>query len=197
MYRSFWSGLLAVALLAQTASAQDPLKIVIKEGEGVLNDLKRGRGTEIAVEVRDGGNQPVSGAEVTFVAPSIGAAVVFADGSNTFKSVTDASGIARTSGLKPNRTEGRFNIKVTVVAGSKKGSAVVPQVNTLAGGSIVQQSGSGGGSKTKLILGLVSAGASVGILATRLGGGGNNTPAAPPRPPTTLTIGGVTVGGPR
>ena len=186
---------MAACLLLQTATAQETLRISIKEGEGALNDSRRGRGTEITVEVRDASNQPVPGAEVVFNAPSIGAGVVFADGSSTFKAVTDANGLARTAGLKPNRIEGRFNIKVTVTAGDRKTSLVVPQVNTMAGGTIVQQGG-GGGSKTKLIVGLISAGASVGLLATRLGGGGNNS-GTPPRPPTTLTVGGVTVGGPR
>lgn len=199
MHKSFVALVTVSCLLAPPVGAQDTfLKITIKEGEGALNDVRRGKGADIAVEVRDERDRPVDGAEVTFVAPAVGPGGTYGEGSNTVKVVTDKTGMARTTGYKPNRNEGRYNIKITAAAGERKGTAVVPQVNTAAGGGVPRPTaGGGGGSKTKLIIGLVGAGASVGLLATRLGGGGSSSPSTPPRPPTTLTVGGVTVGGPR
>ena len=71
---------LAALLLSPTGQAQERagLKIVVLEGEGAFNDIKRKRARNPVVEVRDEANHPVAGAEVVFTLPETGAGGTFA-----------------------------------------------------------------------------------------------------------------------
>jgi hypothetical protein len=188
---------LAVFLSATTAVwAVEPdvraLKIIALEGEGAFNDLKKGKGVDATVEVRDQDDRPVKGAEVVFTLPFTGPGGTFGIADRTYKAVTDAAGRASTQGFRPNSEEGRFNMKVTASFQGATTSAVVSQSNTRAGGQLFERNG-GGNSKLFVILGLVGGAAAGGIFAATRGSGGGG----PAVPPTTLSIGTVTVGGPR
>jgi hypothetical protein len=186
------SPLASAAPAAAPLIGRNPLKIVVLEGEGAFNDMRRKIGRDVVVEVRDERDRPVAGAQVTFMMPSLGPSGAFPGGARTFTTATDSAGRATTPGLRPNSTEGRFNIKVTANWNGQEGSLVVAQSNTLAGGTIVP---GGGGSKKKwLILSGIAGGAAVGIVAAVSGGGSS---AAQTGAPTVLSSGGVTVGGPR
>lgn len=197
------SGAILAALILLLPSVGAPrlqaadtfLKVTVLDGEGAFNDSKRRMGTEVSVEVRNERGEPVVDAEVTFTVPSLGPGGAYTDGGSTFKTVTDAQGHARSSGFKPNQIDGRFNIKVVAVSPGRQGQVVVSQTNSRAVKAI-STPGAPGAGKSKLILGLVSTGATVGILLSRFVGGSNGS-STPSRPPTSLSVGGIAVGGPR
>jgi hypothetical protein len=93
--------------------------------------------------------------------------------------------------------EGSFAIVVTASKDGSTGRAEVRESNTLAGG--VTTPGSGGGHR-KLILALVgvlaSAGAGAAVAGMKGSKSGGSTGAAAVTP-TTLSVGAVTIGGPR
>jgi len=160
------------------------LKVAVVDGDGAFNDIKNRIGHPPSVEVRDESNEVVSGAEVVFTMPALGAGGAFEGGQRTMKTTTDARGIATAGSFRPNPTEGRFAIAVTASYQGKQGSALVGQSNTLAASSPSNK-------KLWIILGVIGGGAAGAILATR----SSSSPGPPP--PTTITVGPVIVGGPR
>ena len=84
----------------------------------------------IVVLVSDGAGRPLSGAVVTFVAPSTGASGTFAGGATTAQVTTDAYGLATAPAFIANATSGSFSL--TASAGS---SASVTFSLTNSGGS--------------------------------------------------------------
>jgi hypothetical protein len=108
------------------------LRVKVLEGDGAFNDVKHRIGHAMAVEVRDQNNQPASGAEVTFAAPTFGASGTFSNGSPTITTKTDGQGVARVGALQPNATEGKFTISVTARQKDREGSAVITQSNSTA-----------------------------------------------------------------
>jgi hypothetical protein len=181
---------LAVLLLACVVQAQTSLNIVAIQGDGTFNSIKGKTGQSPVVEVRDEQGNPVAGAAVRFVLPMAGPSAKFADGSLIAESPTDDHGRASAPALIPNSTEGRFNIKVTATSGSRQGSLVMAQTNTLAE--------AGGHSSKKVWIILLIAGAAGAGAAAALHGGSKSsgsTQTAPP--PVVVSIGGVTVGGPQ
>ncbi|MEZ5401941.1 MAG: hypothetical protein R2729_19870 [Bryobacteraceae bacterium] len=177
-------------------AADQMLKISVTEGEGAFHDTKRRLGYDIGVEVKNERGEPVANAEVTFILPTFGASGSYDNGSQTYKTSTDAQGRARSLGFKPNAIDGRFTVKITAAAEGRQGQTTVSQINSGAVKAVTQSTGSGGG-KSKLILGLAGTGATVALLVSRLAGGGNGGSSNPSRPPTTLSVGGISVGGPR
>jgi hypothetical protein len=172
---------------------QKALKIVVLEGDGAFNDIKRKLARNIIVEVHDEGGRLVQGAQVVFTLPEVGPSGSFAGGVKKFTATTDGQGRASTNSLKPNTSEGRFNIKVAATAPDASGSIVISQSNTLAGGVMGADTGGGSSTKKLLLLLAISGGAAGGIYAGTHRGGSSSA-AAPPTP-TTLTVGSVTVGG--
>ena len=69
-------------------------------------------GAALVVTVRDGSNNPVSGATVTFTAPSTGASGTFAGGVNTV--TTNASGVATSPIFTANAIGGTYTVAATV-----------------------------------------------------------------------------------
>ena len=183
-----------LSLLAAPAGPQNTagLKLVVLQGEGAFNDIRRKTGRDPVVEVRDEKDRPVAGAQVVFTLPEAGPSGTFAGGGQTHTTTSGANGMAAAPGLKPNDVEGRFPIRVTATLGGRTASITISQNNTLAGGAVATGQQRGGGKKWLLVV--VGAGASGGVLAaTRRGG--SSAPAPPP--PTVLSAGTVTVGGPR
>jgi hypothetical protein len=74
------------------------------------------------------------------------------------------------------------------------GRAEIPQGNTLAGGD--QNVQSGGHGQLQILIAVAGATGGVAIAAVRAGGGKSSS-TTPSVPPTTLTVGAVTIGGPR
>jgi hypothetical protein len=187
------SSLIAGGAPALAQSNDGLLKISVVQGEGSLNNIKKKLAQAPIVEVKDEAGRPVEGAAVVFTLPFSGPSGKFTSGERTFETKTDAQGRATAAEFTPNDVEGRLNINVTASLGDKKATAVIPQSNTLAGGL----GNEGGRSFPRWLLGLgITGGATTALILAR-GGGGSSTPAAAPVPPTTITIGSVSVGGPR
>lgn len=184
-----------VPVSAQTGT----LQVTVSEGDGAFNNIRKHLGRDVRVEVRDDAGQPVVGALVTFTAPAIGPSVSFGKSQNIFQTKTDAAGVAATTGLAPNASEGRFNIRVAAESQGRSGAATLAQTNTSAGG-IGGTSGGGGGKKALIIALLGGAAAGGVVFATKGGGGsgGSGGPGGTPVPvPIAISVGTITVGGPR
>lgn len=187
---------LACSLVASGQSVET-LRLEALEGDGVFNDIRRGlSGGDVVVVVRDRSDRPIPGAKVTFTAPFSGPGLVFPNGARELVVTADDQGRARMTGAKPNKEEGRFNIKVTAISADRQtGTLVVGQSNTTA----MAGNKKGGGGKAAAILSLVGGGAATGLLlALRSGGGssgGGTTPTGPTS--TSLSAGVLTVGAPR
>jgi hypothetical protein len=183
---------LPLLLSLTLVSAQPPafVKVTVIDGDGAFNDMKHGASHPLVIELRDAADQPLAGAKVTFTLPFSGPSGVFADGTRTSTVTTDARGQAKADTFKPNQEEGRFNIKVTAEVNGQKTEAVVGQSNTLAGGDLSQHKG---GSKKLWFLLLAAGGAGGAFAAVH---GGSHSSAAPGVAPTTVSVGGITVGGP-
>lgn len=189
---------LAAAVLASgiaTAADQKTLQVNILDGEGAFNDIKRGEARKPVVEVRDDDGRLVQGAKVVFQLPDMGASGSFADGSKTLVVTTDSQGRATAAGLKPNKIEGLYVISVTASKEGQVGRAEVRQSNTMAGGDQSMQSG--GHSTLKILIAVAGAAGGIAVAAARAGGGSKSGGSTASIPATSLTVGAVTIGGPR
>jgi hypothetical protein len=178
---------LAPALRAQV-TAEPKLRIQILEGEGAINNIRQRTAREPIVQVEDENHRPVAGAMILFTLPDRGASGVFADGSKTLIAYTDAQGRAVAKGLKPNSTEGQFQIQVNASFQGSTAQAVINQANRLTGAAVA------GGISGKLIAILAIAGgaAAAGVVAATRNGSPPQTVSPPP--PPTITAGQPTVG---
>jgi hypothetical protein len=187
---------LALSLGIASAANQKPLQVNVLDGEGSFNDIKRGQARTPVVEVQDDDGRPVQGVKVVFQLPDMGASGSFGDGSRTLVATTDAQGRATATGLKPNKVEGTYLIVVTASKDGAVGRAEIRQNNTMAGGDQSMQSGGHG--KLKILIAIAGAAGGVAIAAARSGGSKSSSNSATASvPPTTLTVGAVTIGGPR
>ena len=172
---------------------QQGLRLEARAGDGAFNDISRSETNTVIVAVRDSSDRPVPGAKVKFTLPFAGPGAAFAGGGREVTTTSDPMGLAKMTGAKPNREEGRFNIKVSATTDDgRSGSLVVSQSNTSAVASKAKTS------KTLLILSLIGGGATAAILAAK-GGGAKTTGAGgtTPIPVTSLSVGVLTVGAPR
>jgi hypothetical protein len=166
---------LTVALLvsSQLIVAQTELKIVIIEGEGGVNNIKKGTATKPVVEVRDRNDKPVAGAAVLFALPDLGPSGTFTNGSRFLTVTTDANGRAAATSFRPNNVVGQFKIDVRATYQGQTGSATITQTNALAAAA----AGAGGGISA-LTIGIIAgaaAAAAAGIAIGLTRGGGNDT----------------------
>lgn len=153
---------------ASQAPPSDDLKIVIIDGDGFTNNLKRRIAREPIVEVRDRNDKPVAGAAVTFTLPSNGPSGTFANNSRVFRAVTGPDGRATSDTFRANNLPGQFNILVAASYQGQTASAVIAQTNIAAVGAGI------GAGATLAIVGAVAAAAAV-TLVRALGNGGNTT----------------------
>jgi hypothetical protein len=172
---------------------QQGLRLEVLSGDGAFVDVNAREGTPVVVSVRDSSDRTVPNAKVTFTLPFSGPGGTFAGGGREMVVTSDSMGSARMPGIKPNREEGRFNIKVKAeIEGGRFGSVVVSQSNTSA---LVTK---GKVNKGLLILALVGGGLGAAVVAVKTGGGSSPSPGAPPVPTSTsLSAGVLTVGAPR
>ena len=192
VYLLFWQT--CGAIPQAQVGPQSKLRVVIMEGNEAINDLGAGTGVEPVVRIEDERGQPLAGAMVVFTLPETGAGGVFADGSKSLIVHTDLKGLAVARGLRPNKTEGPFEIRVDASFQGLTASASISQTNVVP--IVVPAAAAKPPSKKGLlfvILGGVAAAA--GVLAASAGGGSGGG-GTPPPPPTTVSSGSPTVGPP-
>lgn len=177
----------------QADAANVALHIVVVQGEDAVNIVKRKTAVQPVVEVRDKNNLPVGGASVTFTTPGHGASGVFLNGSRSATIVTDSSGRAAVTGMKPVNA-GAFKINVTASVQGQIATATIAQTNVLAaaaagaaGGAAAGAAGAGagGGLSAGVIAGIVAgvaaaAAAGAAVAATRGGAKNANITAGTP-----------------
>jgi len=127
---------LAFSVLAQPsqqppAPTVETLKIRILEGAGAVHNIATGIAAPLVVEVRNSNEGPVEDAEVTFELPASGPSGLFADGKPVYTTRTNFQGQAIWQGLRPNKQEGSFQVKVTALLGQQSGRISVRQSNSL------------------------------------------------------------------
>jgi hypothetical protein len=175
------------------AAPQDSpdLRVTIVEADGAINNIRSARIHDPVVRVTDPGGRPVPGASVTFTLPVSGPSASFLDGQQTRIVQTDEDGRAVAVGLRPNKTEGPFEIRVLASSGGTVGRALVHMTNVDPNGETK--------SRRKLIIVAAIAGAvAATTLAAASGGGGSSSPAPiSNQPGGTIIPGSPTVGPPR
>ncbi|HVP46237.1 MAG TPA: hypothetical protein VMT32_06630 [Bryobacteraceae bacterium] len=184
VYRGICRVLVFYLLAASVDAQAPPIKIVIQEGQGAINNIQQHRAKEPVVQVTHEDGESVRDATVTFQLPDTGPGGVFADGNRILTVQTDEKGTAVAHGLRPNQTAGRFQIRVTASYRGTKASAVISQINAEPAAA------KGGGGKTLLIIALIG-GAAAGGLAAALGHGSKSSggSVSPPPPGTVLVPG--------
>ena len=198
---------------AQVVRAQEPapanqgLKIVVLSGEDGVNIVKKKSAVRPVVEVRDKNDLPVAGASVIFLLPTSGPSATFLHGAKTLTVLTDSTGRATVSAMKPVGN-GAFKVGVNASFHGQTATASISQTNyaTVAAASAAGE-GAGAAAGTTAaglsagaiagIVGGIAAAAAVGIVAgTRGGGSKTNSPATTTTPQGTIGLGTGTVFGP-
>src|ERR1700676_5285514 len=106
--------LLILNYIGLPAWGQNPtsLQILIVEGEGAINNVKQRVNREPIVQVEDENHKPVAGAAIIFFLPNDGPSGVFAGGSTTLTTTTDAQGQAVARGIRFSNQAGIMHIRV-------------------------------------------------------------------------------------
>lgn len=213
--------LLTLCLLAApfAHAQQAQLRIVIVEGEDVLNNTVTGVNRNVVVEVRGPDQMPVSGATVTFVLPDAGASGTFPNGQKSLMVDTNNQGRATAAGIRSNNIAGPMQIRVSAAYLGIVATAVIRQTNVAvavtegpkpqpaketaaarptpaATTAPPAKQGMSTGKKIGIILAIVGGAAAGGIVvggkggSNSSGGGGPTTP-----PPIVITPGAPVVGG--
>lgn len=122
---------------AITITAGAPATIVPTSGSGQTATVSTAFAAPLVATVLDGSSLPVSGASVTFTAPSTGASGTFAStGTNTETVTTDANGLATSSTFTANATAG-VNYAVTAMVSGVAAPATFTLTNTASALEII------------------------------------------------------------
>src|SRR4051794_11399129 len=103
---------LCLSLMVQPLPAQQALRIVVVEGGNARNVVQQIAARPVAVRIEDAGGRPISGATVTFTAPSAGPSGDFANDSPSLTVFTGDDGIAAARGFHPNALTGAYQMLV-------------------------------------------------------------------------------------
>jgi len=114
---------------ASIEPAPAALAVVVLEGNNAINSIPLLRSNAPIVEIRDENDFPVEGAVVVFTMPEQGPSGTFAGGQKVFSTRSDSHGQAAAPLFTPVAA-GKFEIKVTATAGSRKGAIVIGQTNS-------------------------------------------------------------------
>jgi hypothetical protein len=171
---------------AQTANPAPALVITILEGEGALNDIRQRTAREPIVEVDDENHKPIAGAAVLFTLPSSGPSGFFAQGAQTFSTITDSAGRAVAQGLRPNNVSGSYSIHVQVTYNGSTSEASIHQQNVSGQSSVTNHAAHA--ISVKAIVIVIAAAAAAGTVAAILATQGSNS--------TTISTGSTSVGAP-
>jgi hypothetical protein len=192
------SFLLCIEVLVRPAIAQNPpagIRIVVVDGEGVINNVGQRSPRAPVVRVEDENSKPIAGAAVVFTLPTDGASGEFVNGEKTLIVNTDQRGDASATGLKVNQVPGRLQIHVNASYRGQTARANITQFNMAVPGKRA-----GGSGKTALIVLAIAGAAAAGGAAFALRNKNGTGPAAPVTPPVTpigITPGTGTVGPPQ
>ena len=174
-----------------TIAAQDEaIHIVVLEGDGAINNIRSSRSKEPVVRVEDANNRGVPGALVTFIVPSDGAAVVFADAATSLTLTADDRGEVVARGLHPNRNVGSFQIRVSASEHGKRATALIGQTNV--------DPGSHTSSRKIAVLAIIGGAAAAGAAMALRGGKSSSAAATSTTPSGTVVVpGSPSLGGPQ
>jgi hypothetical protein len=180
-------------LPAQTQSA---LRIVVRQGDQAIHNIRRKAVSPTSVQVLLNG-KPLEAARVRFVLPELGPGGVFSDGTKTYITQTDSQGVALMQGFVPGAIEGSFRILAVASYQGEESSVVIVQQNRLYQSAtpppaIVKTKNSSRILTLVLIFGAL---AGVAGYAAVKGRAGTNSPNS--STPVVIDIGGITIGGPR
>ena len=171
------------------------LDIVVLEGEGAINNVKKRAAKDPVVRVDDESHKPIAQVAVVFTLPTEGPSGEFFNGSKTIMVITDEQGHAAARGMKINSVPGKLQVHVNASYRELKNSTNITQFDME-----VPSTAKHGSGKLITILALVGGGAAAGaIVALRKDKNTGNPNAAPiPTPPTPISInpGAGTVGPP-
>ncbi len=187
------AGVLAASLEAQQTEA---LQISIVEGQGAVNSIRKKAGGPITVQVRDETGRIVPAARVQFSTPNTGPSGQV-EGSHTFVAWTDTEGRARVNDLVPNSVPGSFPVTVEAMFSGRKGMATFNESNSAVETDVTRTYSFNKPNhklrNTLIVAGVVGAAALAVGLSLALSGG---TKAIAPTA-TSVSIGGIAVGGPQ
>ncbi|PYS33724.1 MAG: hypothetical protein DMG14_31130 [Acidobacteria bacterium] len=184
---------LFIAHSVAAAQSQAGLRIQIVQGDRARNILEQVPPNPIIVRITDRENRPVAGATVEFTTPVAGPSGDF-DGLNSFRTISDESGLAVVREYHPNRIEGPYQMRVQAEYLGEVAVATIQQMNV-----------EGKRSRVKIIAIVAVAGAvgAAGAALAGRSGAGSARPSSPSNPaplgPTvpTISFSGSTVTGPK
>jgi hypothetical protein len=184
-----WTGLAAAPQTAPASSIQ----IRVVEGEGAINSIRLHRAHDPVIQVVDRDGQAVAGATVTFILPAMGASGTFQDNGLSLTVDTDGRGMAAARGMRPNRLEGAFRIRVTA---SWQGQSAGAEITERNAEPVIKS----GNSKKIAILALIGGAAAAGVAVAAHGGKSSTTDTGATGGSTggaTITAGSPSFGPPR
>lgn len=191
---------MVIPLLATflTATAQElpraqPLKlnVVVVEGEGAINNIKRRTSRETIVQVEDENHKPIAGAAVAFLLPADGPGGAFTGGAKSASIVTDNAGRAAMPHLQVNSNPGSYSIGVYASRAGLAASATISQSSIVGAATAVSTAGIIG-----IVAGVAAAGG-VALAVVSKGKSNNSTPSPSAANATgTVSTGGGTIFGP-
>lgn len=193
---------LAITLCVSLLCAQSlptRIEIVVEQGEGAVNQIRRRSTAPPVVVVQQGTGQPLAGAAVVFTLPTEGATGDFG-GERTIIVATDAQGRAAANSLRLNAVPGKVPILVTASYRGLTAKTVINQVSVVPPGEKAGKMNYGGGRRA-LIAVLLSIGAAAGggaayVMTQQKKDASSPPPVASGTPPIGITPGtGVIVGG--
>jgi hypothetical protein len=195
--------LLSLALLAplpvpaQQPTAESPaatrrlapggMRILVLEGQGVVNSVTSKSAISPVVQVLDSLDQPVPGATVTFEVSPVGPGGTFGTAPMTTVK-TDFNGQA-TASFTPNAASGSFTIRVTANLAGQTATAAIRQTNDGKAVEAMASAPSRPWYKNWKLWAVIGAGAGAAAAIPAIRGGGT--------PTITLSPGPVVIGGPR
>ncbi len=149
------------------------LRIIVLEGEGGINIVKKKTAVKPVVEVRDRNNLPVAGASVTFLAGRYHGASVTFNGHASLTGTTDAAGRVTVQSMKPVGV-GKVEITVTATHQGQTATATISQTNVM-----VAAGAAAGGISTGLIAAIVGGAGAAALIGIKVASGGKSaTPTA-------------------
>jgi hypothetical protein len=177
-------GWMGFAAFAQQSGA---LRVAVLEGNNRV--VKKDKDLRFVVEVRNESKVPVSGADVTFIAPESGSGILFAENASRLTVKTDAFGRAN-SGFVRSVGDGPFQVTILANYQGQTGSTTAQAVNQTSPTATTDTKKKSGIWKWILIGG---AGAAAGIILAAKSGSDDYDPAPPP----TITVTPPDVGPPQ
>ena len=205
LHKQAWILLCLAGLVSpgQNAAADDasdrrtPLRLtlIVAEGAGAINNIKKRSARETVVRVQDENHKPVAGAAVLFLLPSDGPGASFADGATSATVVTDKQGQAQLPRMQANQWAGSFRIRVSASYQNLQSSTEITQTNVAAVRPPIVHAGISA-KAIGIIAGVAVAAGAGAVVASRSSSKSSSSTPAPPTPVGISLGGGPTLGPP-